>query len=179
MLKFSWTSFCTLPVVFLALSACTPKYDWREVRGTDASFSVMLPAKPASFSRLINLDGQQVIMTMTAAEVDGVTYAVGTATLPDSEKARIALSSMKSGLIKNIAGTIKFEKSSENKSVGTTSIEIDAFGSSSINNNVQSMRLIANFVAKDKHVYQVVIVGPEKAVTRDAIDTFFPSFKLN
>ncbi|MGZ5780293.1 MAG: hypothetical protein ACXWIN_04965 [Burkholderiaceae bacterium] len=138
----------------------------------------MLPAKPASFSRLINLNGQQVMMTMIASEVDGVTYAVGTATLPDVEKAHMALSSMKSGLVKNIAGTIKLEKSSEDKAAGTTSIEIDAFGTSSANNNAQSMRLIAQFVAKDKHVYQVAMIGPEKAITRDAIDTFFTSFKM-
>ncbi|HEY8102151.1 MAG TPA: hypothetical protein VIF82_15515 [Burkholderiaceae bacterium] len=130
-----------------------------------------------SFSRLINLDGQQVMMTMTAAEVDGVTYAVGTVTLPDIEKAHIALSSMKSGLVKNIAGTIKLEKSSEDKTGGIASIEIDAIGSSPRGNNVQSMRLIAQFVAKDKHVYQVAMIGPEKAMTRDAIDTFFTSFK--
>lgn len=179
MLKFSWTSFCTTVVYVLMLSACAPKYDWREVRGTSAPFSVLLPAKPASFSRSINLDGQQVIMTMTAAEVDGVTYAVGTAMLPDAEKAHSALRNMKSALVKNIAGTIKLEKLSEDKAAGTTSIEIDAVGSSPANSGGQSMRLIAHFVAKDKQVYQIVIVGRENAMTSDAIDTFFTSFKLN
>jgi hypothetical protein len=36
---------------------------------------VMFPAKPASFTRTIDLDGAQVSMTMTAADVDGATFA--------------------------------------------------------------------------------------------------------
>jgi hypothetical protein len=179
MLKFSHAAFCVAALYALSLSACSPTYDWREVRGTDAPFTILLPAKPASFSRDINLDGQQVMMTMTAAEVNGVTYAVGTALLPDSEKAHGALTSMKSALVKNIAGSIKREKSSEDKSAGTTSIEIDASGVSATNGGAQPMRLVARFVAKEKRVYQVIIVGSEKAVVQDAIDTFFTSFKLN
>jgi hypothetical protein len=179
MFKCKQASFCLAALCALALSACSPAYDWREVRGTNAPFSILLPAKPSSFSRDINLNGHQVTMTMTAAEVNGVTYAVGTALLPDNEKAHAALTSMKSALVKNIAGTIKLEKSSEDKSAGTTSIEIDASGLLTSNSGMQPMRLVARFVAKDRQVYQVIIVGRERAVARDAIDTFFTSFKLN
>jgi hypothetical protein len=128
---------------------------------------------------MINLDGQQVMMTMTAAEVDGVTYAVGTTTLPDTEKARLALGSMRTALVKNINGTIKLEKSLEDKVAATASLEIDALGLSHTKSGDQPMRLIARFIARDKQVYQVLIVGPEKAMTREAIDTFFTSFKLS
>jgi hypothetical protein len=163
----------------LALSACTPTYDWREVHGTSAPFSVLLPAKPASFTRLVNLENQQVMMTMTAAEVDGVTYAVGTAALPDSEKTRLALTSMKNALVKNIGGTVKLEKSSDDKSTGTALIEVDALGASPTNNSHQATRLVAHFIAKDKQVYQVVVIGREQAISNEVIDTFFTSFKLN
>ncbi|MGZ3254017.1 MAG: hypothetical protein ACXU7D_06875 [Burkholderiaceae bacterium] len=178
MLKFNWGAFCVIALYALLLSGCSPTYDWREVHGTDAPFSILLPAKPASFSRKINLDGQQVMMTMTAAEVDGVTYAVGTVTLPDREKAHSALQGMKSALVRNINGTITLEKSSDDKTAGTASVELDASGSSGANGHTQPMRLVARFIAKDRQVYQVLIVGREKAVTSEAIDTFFTSFKL-
>jgi hypothetical protein len=54
----------------------------------------MFPAKPASFTRTVDLDGMQVSMTMTAAEVDGATFAVGTAEAPDEAQARAALPAM-------------------------------------------------------------------------------------
>jgi hypothetical protein len=171
--------FYALIVFIWILAACTPQYDWREVRGTTAPFSVVLPAKPASFTRPINLDGQQVAMTMTAAEINGVTFAVGTATLPDAEKALNAISSMKTALVKNISGTVKQEKSSVNKTSRITSIELDAVGPPSSGSKSQPVRLLARFIAREKQVYQIVIVGPEKAVTTDAADIFFTSFKLN
>lgn len=179
MTKFKLTSLYALALCVLLVSACAPTYDWRQVHGTNAPFTVLLPAKPATFSRMVNLEGQHVMMTMTAAEVDKVTFAVGTATLPDAEKARAALTSMKSGLVKNISGTIKHETTSDDKAAGTTSIDIDASGPPSATSGGEPVRLVVHFVAKDKQVYQVLVVGRETAMKRDALDTFFTSFKLN
>jgi hypothetical protein len=162
-------------LVFLLL-ACTPKFDWREVRGTGAPYSVMLPAKPASQARPINLDGVQVLMTMTAAEAGDLTFAVGTAELPDPAAAQSALAAMKTALVRNIRGTIRHEKT---LSVDTASaaIEIDAAGPASAATSDQPRVLVARFIAKDRRVYQLVVTGSERAVSQEAIDTFFTSFK--
>ena len=158
------------------LLACTPKFDWREVRGTGAPYSVMLPAKPASQARPINLGGTQVVMTMTAAEAGDVTFAVGTAELPDAAAARSALSAMKTALVRNIGGTIRHEKSASAGSAYAT-IEIDASGPPNDATGGQPRVLLARFVAKDRRVYQLVVTGREKAVSQEAVDTFFTSFK--
>ena len=171
--------------VLVTLAACSPKYDWREVRGTDAPFVVLLPAKPATLSRPIDLDGSKVTMTMTAAEVDGVTFAVGTAQLSDAAHAQAALSAMKAALVKNIGGTIKSEKTAALAPANgaaksqATAIDIEASGAPGRDAKGQPRMLVARFIAQDQRVYQVVVVGREKAVTRDAIDTFITSFKLN
>jgi hypothetical protein len=184
MQKFSLYPSFKLATVALALtlSACTPKYDWREVRGTNVPFMVMMPAKPATYARPVNLDGLQVTMTMTAAEVDDVTFAIGTAELPNAANAPAALNAMKIALVKNIGGTIKSEQSSVlAQSPGTVSsqIDIEATGAPGGNTGGQPRLLVARFVAIDKRIYQAVVVGREKAVTRDAVDTFLTSFKLN
>lgn len=179
MLKISHASLCILSVMMLNLSACSPQLDWREVRSANPAFVVVLPAKPATFSRTVNLDGQQVMMTMTAAEVDHVTYAVGTAALPDAEKARNALDSMRIALVKNIGGVIKLEKRTDDKTAQTTSLEIEALGPPSADSGGQAIKLFARFVAKDKQVYQVLILGRANVISGDAVDTFFTSFKLN
>lgn len=166
-----------LAATVFALAACTPKYDWREVRGTNAPYTVALPAKPSSMSRPINLDGLQFSMTMTAAEVDGVTFAVGSAELPDAAKSQIALNALKTALVKNIGGTLRHEKASDPSATPTT-IDIEAVGSA-VPGSDQARLLIARFVAKDRHVYQLVVAGKEKSVSRDAVDTFLTSFKLN
>jgi hypothetical protein len=164
-----WTRLACVAFVSL-VAACSPKFDWREVRGTNAPFVVLLPAKPASHTRTVNLDGLQVPMTMTAADVDGVTFAVGTAELPDAAQAARALAAMKTALVRNIGGTIRQEKTSVAGAVSAT-IDIEASGGDRL--------LIARFLSRDKRIYQVIMVGKESAVSREAVDTFFTSFKLN
>jgi hypothetical protein len=160
----------------LLLLACTPTFDWREVRGVGAPYSVMLPTKPASQTRPINLDGLQVTMTMTAAEAGNVTFAVGTAELPDPAAAQRALAAMKIALVRNIRGTVRHEKT---LSLGTASaaLEVDAAGPPSTATGDQRRVLAARFIAKDRRVYQLVVTGSERVVTQEAIDTFFTSFK--
>ena len=158
----------------LVLVGCTPKYDWREVHGADGSYSIVLPTKPATLARSINLDGAEVAMTMTAAEVDGVTFAVGSAQLADAAAAQAALDKMKTALVKNINGSIKHEKRSS-AAEPVAIIDVEANG----NRNGQPYLLVAHFAAKDKRAYQVIVVGPEKVVAREAVDTFLTSFKLH
>ncbi|HYC41503.1 MAG TPA: hypothetical protein VEB70_00795 [Noviherbaspirillum sp.] len=153
------------------LAACSPKFDWREVRGSAAPFVVLLPAKPASHTRTINLDGIEVSMTMTAADVDGVMFAVGTAELPDEARAQQALAAMKTALVRNIGGSVRKETVSAPGALPRT-INIEAAGA-------ESRVLFGRFVANGRHIYQVIAVGKENALPPEAVDTFLTSFKIN
>ena len=162
--------------VLLTLAACSPKYDWREVQGAGAPYFILLPAKPSSLSRQINIDGTEVTMTMTAAEAGEVTFAAGTAELPDAAKAQQALGAMKTALVKNIAGTVRQEKVT-GPAAAPTEIEIEAIGTPGSHTDGQPRVMFARFIAKDKRVYQLVVVGAEKNVTRELVDTFLTSFR--
>lgn len=155
-----------------ALSACSPQYDWRDYRASDAPYAVLFPAKPASQTRAIKLGELDVNMTMTAAEVDGVVFAVGSAQLADAARAPAALEAMKTALVNNIAATVT--KSAASASGAQTVLDVEAKG----NRNGESMLLIGRFIAKDKRVYQVIVMGREKNIVRDTVETWFSSFKL-
>ncbi|MUI12753.1 hypothetical protein GJV26_09745 [Massilia dura] len=155
--------------VAATVSACSPKFDWRDYRSAEASYSVLFPDKPATHTRTVNLDGRQAAMTMTAAEVDGTIFAVGTAALPDAAQARHAVGAMRTAMVRNIGGNITKEAEREG------GLEVEAHGVS----NARPMQLHARFVARDSRAYQVIVMGPEKAVDAENIDTFIRSFKLN
>lgn len=159
----------------LLLAACSPQYDWREVRGAGAPFTIVLPGKPASHTRAINLDGLPVTMMMTAAEVDHVTFAVGTAELPDGAQAEKALGAMKIALVRNINGTLVREKPVT--AGGMPAIEIEASGPAAAHTDGRPRLLLARFVARGNSVYQLVVVGGDKPEVRDAADIFLTSFK--
>jgi len=174
---FTLSSRLLLACSILALLACSPKFNWREVRSKDAPYSVLLPAKPSTFARPIDLDGTPLTMTMTAAKVDDTVFAVGSAVVPDAAKAQAALTAMKTALVKNINGTVRAEKATA--AAGGTqglsaSIDVEAVGTTP---GGKPEILYGHFVSKDKEIYQVIVMGPEKAVSRENAETFISSFK--
>jgi len=156
--------------------ACSPSWNWREVKSNDAPFSVLLPAKAISHSRKIDLNGMEVTMHMTAAEVDGVSFAVGSVQLPDATQTAAALNAMQLAMINNIHGEVREKKiiPLEDHVNATQIIAVGHAGKST-----QHLLLAARFVSKGLWVHQVIALGPEKNYPPDTIDTFLTSFKLN
>jgi hypothetical protein len=157
----------------LCLMACSPKYNWREVRGKDGRFVVLMPDKPVTLTRDIKLDGATVTMTMTAAEVDGVNFAVGYVDVADPARAAVVLQAMKTAMIANINGSLK---------PNTAGADIEAVGhrsSGATNSEGDALLLLGHFESKDKRAYQVIVLGNQKAIIRDEAKTFFSSLRLN
>ena len=175
-----------LMATLVALSACTPRFDWRSVRGTDAPYTILLPAKPSTHTRSVNLGGIQASMTMTAAEVDDVTFAVGSAELPDAAQAQAALLVMKDTLVQNIGGVIRREKSMLGSQASTIELEAGPaapglpVGASDVQavRNARMTALHARLLARGRRVYQVIVIGADKSIPQDAVDMFLTSFKL-
>lgn len=165
-----------LPVLAaaMALTACSPKYNWRESSDNGAHFVVLLPGKPTGATRTVDLDGPKVEMSMIATEVDGVTFAVGTAELADRAAADRALDAMGAALLNNIGGKTGEKAALPGKTdVFSRTLELDAQGTV----RGRTLRLVARLAAKDRRVYQVLILGDKAAVTDENIETFFSSFK--
>ena len=171
MRKFSIPSVITVFAAACVFVACSPKFDWRDYRSADAPYNALFPGKPSTHTRAIDLDGMQVDMTMTAAEVNGNTFAVGSATLPDAAKAPAALVAMKTALLNNISGTAKATPAT----APANSIDIEASGMQ----NGKPVLLVGRFLAQDKRIYQIIVLAKEKQVSRENIDMFMSSFKLN
>jgi hypothetical protein len=157
-------------LLLAALAGCSPDYNWRQVENADAAFAALFPAKPSSHTREINLDGIRTNMSMTAAEVHGVLFAVGSTELSSPALVQPALGAMKTAMVRNIGGTIASDR---NVPGPTPSTEIVANGS----RNGRPVQLTARFAARNQRVYQAVVIGAPQDVPAEAIDTFLSSFK--
>ncbi|ALK95674.1 membrane protein [Massilia sp. WF1] len=164
------SAFALLLASFL-LAACSPKYNWRDYASPDAPYRVMFPAKPASFTRTIDLDGMQVSMTMTAADVDGTTFAVGSAEAPDEARAQAALAAMQEALVRNIGATVSSQKDAATP--GKASRDVEASGSA----RGAPVRLVGHFEARGKRFYQVIVLGKADAMPAEQVEQFLTSFK--
>ena len=170
---FALSALC---VLMLFLNGCDPTLNWREVRSDDAGYTALFPAKPTSFERAVNLDGLQVMMNMTAAEVDGVSFAVATAIIEDEGQRAKALIAMQTAMLRNIRGEIT-EKKTVNVKGGATAIQIHATGQAGQAGT--PLVLFARFVMHERRVFQVIALGPKEKLSAEAADTFLSSFAFN
>jgi hypothetical protein len=164
------------------LGACSPAYDWREIRVGEDGYVAMMPDKPARMTRPINLDGMMVSMTMQGARVDELSYTVGEVALPDEtlETRERAVAAMRTAMVRNINGT---ESSAEalavpvvdraGRRVGTApGWRIEAAGRA----YDKPVVMLALFAARGDHAWQAVVLGPEP--DREQASQFFEGFKL-
>lgn len=158
-----------------ALAACNPALNWREVRGSDAPYTVLLPAKPTSFTRPVNLNGLKVEMSMTAAEVDGVSYAVASAHVPDAGQRKAAMAAMQEAMLRNIGASGQQQREIVLEG-GAPAIEVTARGHAGAAKRPVAMQ--ARFAQHGERVYQAVALGPADALTPEAAETFLGSFRL-
>lgn len=157
-------------LLLAALAGCSPDYNWREVQNADAAFSALFPAKPSSHAREINLDGIRTSMSMTAAEVNGALFAVGSTELASPALVQPALNAMKTAMVRNIGGTVASER---NVAGAIPYSELVANGS----RNGQPVQMTARFAARNQRVYQAVVIGAPQALPADTVETFLSSFK--
>jgi hypothetical protein len=78
----------------LALVACTPTFNWRDVSFEQAPAAALLPCKPDRGSRQVELAGQKLMMHMAGCEAGGAMFAVALVELPDSQKTAAVLSAL-------------------------------------------------------------------------------------
>lgn len=164
-----------IPLFALLLAACSPAYDWREVRDKDGAFAVLLPAKPSSHARPIDLDGLQVTMHMTAAEVGDTLFAVGSVRLADPAQGPRVIQAMRTALIRNLDGTVVSEKSVQ--AGAAAGLQIDVRGKRVRQGQTVPVRLVARLVAHGGRAWQVLALGTVQALDDEKAETFLGSFK--
>lgn len=165
-------SFRSLFLLFVTLflaTACSPKFDWRDARSTEAPFTVLMPGKPLGDSKDMQLAGMNIKMGMLATEVAGISFAVGSIRVEDAGKAGLLMEAMKNGMIRNVQGTAETTRISP-------SGNIEVHGKLK---NGTPVLMVGRFLIHTPWVYQIVMLGDEKAMKQDVIDTFMTSFKTN
>ena len=163
-----------IPVVMLLaiLAACTPHYNWREVRDPDKTFMVLLPAKPVTFTRTITVSRVQLPMTMTAAEVDNTTFAVGVLTLPASQQADTVVAQMGQALAQNLAGQAHSALFARVPAQGNRVTDMTVTGT----NQNKPAHLMARFVVVNRHVFQLVVLATGSTLDTEQAETLLTSF---
>ncbi|WP_442856468.1 hypothetical protein [Burkholderia sp. WSM2230] len=169
---------CAL-AVGVALSACSPTFDWRTVMNNDNGYTIDLPAKPGNDQRAVQVDGTPMQMAMQTAEAGDAVFAVGTIMLPDEGEAtqRKALEFLRTGLARNVgvapdAHAVQIPLAAGGKVLG---LEMKLTGEAGSAHEARTV--YARLVARGRHAYQAAIIA-SKPLPPEQVEQFFSSFKL-
>lgn len=65
------------------LAACSPDYNWRRVAVGGGAVQAIFPDKPQTHERSLNFSGHDISFGLTSANVDGASFTVAYAPLPE------------------------------------------------------------------------------------------------
>lgn len=160
----------------LALAACTPELDWRELTVPDGRFSVLLPGKASHETRSLNAAAGALTMTMYAYSLKqgtmGVAYTDYPAAALAADQGREQLDAARDALLRNIQGGVHLE---ENVSIeGHPGRQLYAEGRA----GAEPALLKARFVVVGSRLYQIAYVGAKGGMAMADVDMFLASFRL-
>ena len=73
----------TLTAVIGLLAACSPTFNWREVRPEETRLALLLPCKPDKAEKMVPLGGRPTPLRLLGCDAGGATFAVAVADVGD------------------------------------------------------------------------------------------------
>lgn len=161
-----------------AATACSPTFNWREVRADGAPLQALMPCKPENAVRSVPLGGISTALHMQSCDTGGLTFAVAWAELGDAARAPEALAQWRAAALAAIRvepGLALDPKTQWTARVpGAAAAQgLVAQGSTHDNRPVQ-MRAV--YFSRGSQIFQGALYGaqlPEAEVT-----TFFEGLRL-
>nr|WP_166799260.1 hypothetical protein [Paraburkholderia dipogonis] len=163
----------------VALSACSPTFDWRTIMNNDNGYTVDLPAKPGNDQRAVQINGTPMQMAMQTAEAGDAVFAVGTIMLPNDDEAtqRAALDFLRTGLARNVGAAPDARAVQIPLAAGGQVLGLEMKLSGEAGSQHETRTVYARLVARGRHVYQAAIIA-SKPMQPEQVDQFFSSFQL-
>lgn len=176
MYRFQWRLplLATLLGGALALGACAPALDWREIRPSGAALVAMLPCKPSTFERQVQLAGTKVALGLQACTAGSATWAIAWADVGDPAIVGAALRELQASARANLGA--QPGRSLPLAPPGAT--PNPATAREALTGRLPDGKSVEEQVAvftRGTQVFQATVVAPR--IDTDAADTFFASLR--
>jgi hypothetical protein len=162
----------------LSLGACSPTFNWRELRLDGTPLQALMPCKPESATRTVPLAGTPTQLHMRGCEAGGLRFAVAWADVGDAAQVPVALASWRSASLQAIRVVPPpFDDPSAQWGVtvaGAPAAQgVSAQGQDPQGQPVQTR---AAYFAQGTQVYQAAVYGAK--LPDEAVDSFFAGLRL-
>jgi hypothetical protein len=159
----------------LAFAACTPTFNWREVRAEGGGLKAMMPCKPDRSERPVPMAGHEVSLQVLGCNTGGATFALLSADMGDAARAGEVLGQWKTATLSNLRSAAVREAVFRPTGAAplAQSLQVVASGERSDGSKVESH---AAYFARGSHVFQAVIYADQ--LKPEVAETFFSGLVL-
>ncbi len=158
-----------------AMTACSPTFNWREVRTDSTPLKAMLPCKPDKGARDVPMAGKKVSLEVLGCDTGGATFALLFADIGDPLRASEVLGQWKTATLSNLrsaaAREVPFRPPG---ALGLPqSLQVVASGRRPDGSTVESH---AAYFARGTYVFQAVIYS--ERLLPEVAETFFSGLRF-
>jgi hypothetical protein len=157
------------------LAACSPQYNWRTVPNTDVGYMATFPDKPAQVTRTMDLIGLKVPLTLHAAQLEGMYFAVGTVPLQGELAAQGP--ALRGALAQAVANNIAAGQA-ELKPIQWLGKPVQEMSAQGKFPGGEAAFAQARFFEHQGVLYEVMLIGPGNGASADVATSWFGGFSL-
>jgi hypothetical protein len=148
--------------------ACSPAFNWRDVRPADTALQVLLPCKPEVAERTVPLAGHEVVLHMLSCEAGGLTFAVSALRKPADIEATAVVQSWRQ------ASLLSLKAQPDNlrdwvPELSGTQPRVQGWQAVGVRHDGTPVQAHVLALAQGDEVYQVAVYGPATAEVLTAL----------
>lgn len=163
-------------VVLAVFAACSPAFNWREVRPDDTALTVLLPCKPDKAQKTVPLLGKPTALRLLGCDAGGAAFAVAVADVGSAANAPAALAQWQAVTLTGMKAdpnSVRRPMALPGALPTPAPVLVEARGQRADGTSVHSQAL---YFAQGSQVFQVVMLASQRAP--DQAETFFEGVKL-
>lgn len=159
----------------LAVCACSPVHDWREVRLADGALVALFPCKPARLVRTVELAGAPVALELVSCSAGSTTWSVASGDVGNPARVGPALAALHDARVANLAGreTARSQVVPAGATPHMQSMRFTVQGQRPDGEPVTEVSLV---FARDNRVFHAGALGA--GTPREALETWTDSLRL-
>ncbi len=157
-----------------ASTACSPTFNWRDVRPDGTRLSLLMPCKPHKAQKTVSLAGQPTELMLLSCDAGGVTFAVAVADVKEVAMTAATLAQWQSATLANMkAAPATPGAAFKLPGLASGAVIVKASGQRA---NGQAVSSQAAYFAQGSQVFQAVMYADK--ILPDVADTFFSGLKF-
>lgn len=159
------------------LSACSPTFNWREVRPENTGLSALFPCKPDKAQRSVALGGTLTELTLLGCETGGAMFALSVATLTDVSQVDDVLAGWQNATLANMKATGASQTLPVRLPGAGPQPLATRVGASGQRADGSALQSQSQYFSKGSQVFQAVIYAGR--IEPETADTFFTNLKFD